>query len=120
MRSRYIWTSCRQVSSRAWSAARMSETVASSVRINENEPPSLGVGAINGQQTVRMAASNRKDWSLIARLLPWRRHKLEVASCKNLTVDAVERQPARMAAGHRAGFGRRSLPVPARLLYDRA
>src|SRR5215471_11124179 len=118
MRSRYIWTSCRQVSWRAWSAARMSTTVASPVHIKENEPPSLGDGAINGQQTVRMAANNLEDWPFIS-FLRWRRRELDVASSENLTFDALEYQLARTGAGHPAGFGRRTLPVPTRLLYDR-
>src|SRR5215469_6590822 len=81
----------------------MSATVASPIYIKENEPPSLGVGAINGPQTVRMAANNLEDWPFIS-FLRWRRRELDVASSENLTFDALEYQPARTGAGYPAGF----------------
>src|SRR6266436_1030538 len=53
MRSRYIWTSCRHVSSFALKAARMSAIVASWVQISRNAPASAGITASSSKNNAR-------------------------------------------------------------------
>jgi hypothetical protein len=96
MRSMYIWTSWRQVSSRAASAAQMSAIVASSLHIRRNDPPSDGLAANSSAMAISEVAM-KVEQRLVKQEYTRTRASFEMAATQpfRMTINSRLRNPFR-------------------------